>query len=205
MFTESCTATDAPDTASHTAASFTPAVLRRCCTCEQHLPPDAFSFKNKARGTRHTKCKACMRAYAKRHYENNVEAYVAKAKVHNAEYAEHRRASLAALLGTRCCEQCNSTHDLVCYDDRGYKGGAEQTVHMAVHGGLSEAAVDEALRRGRLLCRSCLGQLFAENIAFWAYARGEERRRIQAEREKVGYVKTPKSAYKAYRRRSPTS
>jgi hypothetical protein len=201
MFTESPYDVDSGEFASGTSATVA-FDLRRCCTCQQHLPSEQFSFKNKARGTRHTKCKACMRAYAKRHYADNVETYVAKAKVHNAEYAEHRRAALVTALGAQRCERCSSSHDLVCYDTRGYKGGAEQTVHMAVHGGLGEAAVKEALQRGHLLCRHCLGKLFAGNIAFWANANGEERKRIQAEREKAGFVKTPKSAYKAYRRRS---
>lgn len=204
MFTDSRPEADASESSTSVVASFAPAALKRCCTCQRQLPETEFSFKNKTRGTRHTKCKACMRAYAKKHYEDNTEAYVAKAKVHNAEYAQRNREVIAAVFAGQQCEKCGSGQDLVRYDDRGYKE-AGQTVHMAMHSGLSGQALQEALQRGSLYCRSCLGKHFAAGIAFWSNANADELKRIQAEREKSGYVKTPKSAYKAYRRRATTT
>lgn len=201
MFTESRSDAVAEAPLADTAAALAARELRRCCACGQRLALTEFSFKNKARGTRQAKCKVCTRAYSKEHYSDNVEAYVAKAKVHNVEYAERNRTRVAEVFAHRQCKRCGSRSDLVCYDRDGYKR-ADQALHMAVHSGLCDTALDEALGRGEILCRACLGKRFAAGMAFGANAKSDERKRIQAEREKTGYVKTPRSAYKAYRRRA---
>lgn len=51
-----------------------------CIKCGRDLQAEEFPFKSMARNIRQTTCKACLRVYAKAHYDRNVRYYVAKAK-----------------------------------------------------------------------------------------------------------------------------
>ncbi|HEV8656101.1 MAG TPA: hypothetical protein VGR85_11380, partial [Candidatus Limnocylindria bacterium] len=48
--------------------------MRVCCTCGVAQPISEFAVKNRERGTRATKCRACQAAYSREHYRRNRPA-----------------------------------------------------------------------------------------------------------------------------------
>lgn len=45
--------------------------MKMCNTCKQSKPDSAFSYKNKAKGTRQSKCKACSATYSSQWHDKN--------------------------------------------------------------------------------------------------------------------------------------
>jgi hypothetical protein len=51
---------------------------RRCTGCGELMSLDAFAFRDRARGLRRTRCRICMRRYARDHYQRNRRRYADK-------------------------------------------------------------------------------------------------------------------------------
>ena len=101
----------------------------------------------------HPKCKSCARAYAKAHYSANKDEYVEKAARHKQSAVQRNKSALVDYLRGKARHVCSATGKLVAYNNS--KDGT-QTVHDAVAGGLGLAAVQEALRRSKVWCSSCM-------------------------------------------------
>ena len=54
--------------------------MKKCNGCGESLPETSFSWKNKARGYRNSRCRSCHKAYAAEHYKNNSDSYKARTK-----------------------------------------------------------------------------------------------------------------------------
>jgi hypothetical protein len=54
--------------------------MTACTGCHADLPPEAFGFKNKAKGRRDSRCRQCRSAYTKQHYRDNKDRYRANSK-----------------------------------------------------------------------------------------------------------------------------
>lgn len=167
-----------------------------CGCCKKELSLDEFSVKVAAKGTRQSKCKACVRAYGKTHYRSKVGTYVAKAAVHNeryrAENAEYVRLSLVG----KSCLHCGSTEDLTYYQG---VGATEQPVHMALHAAVSKARVQEAINRSDVHCKPCLQGVLAMGIEPWSRMTREQRAAFRASNPPHPR-KTNPGMYKNYRR-----
>lgn len=57
--------------------------MRTCYRCKEAKPIDAFSWRNKAKGTRNAMCMVCGRKRGRDHYQKNKAVYIAKAKRHD--------------------------------------------------------------------------------------------------------------------------
>jgi hypothetical protein len=57
-----------------------PPETKECTGCGIWRSIDEFPIKHKKRGTRGTRCRACRSAYAKLHYQQNKESYLARTK-----------------------------------------------------------------------------------------------------------------------------
>lgn len=57
--------------------------MRVCYSCKLSLDDNSFSFRNKEKGIRSTKCKSCTKLYLKEHYKNNKNKYIERAKISN--------------------------------------------------------------------------------------------------------------------------
>jgi hypothetical protein len=87
---------------------------KTCPTCGPK-PIEQFSFKSKAKGTRHSLCKTCHGAYRKTHYENNRAKYIKKAKVNMKEQLARNYALVDAYLREHPCVDCGET-DIIVLD-----------------------------------------------------------------------------------------
>jgi hypothetical protein len=87
---------------------------QKCCSrCGEFKDVADFSFKNEARGWRHSFCRACHRVWNRSHYERNRAKYIATAHRNNATYqAEHLRRLIEYLIEHPCVD-CGETDPLV--------------------------------------------------------------------------------------------
>ncbi|MBK3779989.1 hypothetical protein G3A43_06950 [Paraburkholderia aspalathi] len=141
-----------------------------CCACQHDLPETEFAIKNKATGLRRTKCKPCQRAYAKRHYAENLKEYVKRATVRNRQVKDAYRAILEPLLADGVCVCCGvksgslvdgKPSRLVFTRKHGFTGAP---VHDVLREKLGQAVFDEALRNSELKCDACAFTPYVEHI-----------------------------------------
>lgn len=78
--------------------------LCTCCGVKKSL--DEFSWKNKSKGIKSSHCKSCHSQYSKQHYRNNVDVYVAKAKVSTEKAIQANRDFLRDYLKSHPCVDC---------------------------------------------------------------------------------------------------
>lgn len=52
--------------------------MKTCTKCQRRLPLEAFWYKSKKAGKRHSRCGDCMRPYTQAHYQKNKAYYVGK-------------------------------------------------------------------------------------------------------------------------------
>jgi hypothetical protein len=86
---------------------------KRCCTCGEEKPLDQFAMKDKGRGLRATKCRACQRAYSREHYKRNRAAYLQRAARRRKLDRESCRQNIYEYLATHTCVDCGETDPVV--------------------------------------------------------------------------------------------
>lgn len=111
----------------------TPDGFRRCSRCGEVRPVAEFPIKNRARGTRQSKCKACQRVYAREHYQRNRDVYLERAARQRHERLPGSRASVrepvAAYLRTHPCVDCGENDIAVLEFD--HRDGADKRTDIA--------------------------------------------------------------------------
>jgi hypothetical protein len=138
-----------------------PVETKYCKGCEQHLPRDAFSLKNKATGHLHARCKECQRGYTRAHYANNRELYIERAATRNKTLRRSHQDTVEAYLADKACCGCGKTELLTLFRKAGYEGKA---VHEIISAKMSFAALQQALDNSDVLCRSCYGVRMTANL-----------------------------------------
>lgn len=86
---------------------------RTCSVCGRSQPASEFALKNAATGLRATKCRACQRAYARQHYQENRPAYLEKARRRRSAQRDRFAASLRLYFGTHPCIDCGEADPTV--------------------------------------------------------------------------------------------
>src|SRR5687768_5447103 len=59
-------------------------VLKKCSRCGEHKQLSEFSLKKRATGLLHSFCRACHKAWNRKHYERNRATYIANARRNSA-------------------------------------------------------------------------------------------------------------------------
>ncbi|MBC8737211.1 hypothetical protein F6X40_10365 [Paraburkholderia sp. UCT31] len=145
-----------------------PSATKRCGTCKEIKPKSEFSFKNKALGTLHTKCKACKNAYTKDHYAENRDEYLTRVSTRNKVVKQtYTDATDSYLAGRHCC-RClkDAGGELYLYRKPGYEG---PPVHEVRREKLGNDAFALALANSDVYCRHCLGAKFVPNLLLYAF------------------------------------
>ena len=88
--------------------------MKKCNTCKTIKPLDEFSWKNKKKNIRSSKCKECHREYAKTHYIDNKESYRNRA-IRDREEQLKKTKNLIAELKKDGCVRCGEKR-LHCLD-----------------------------------------------------------------------------------------
>lgn len=85
--------------------------MKVCNRCHLEKADEEFSFRDKARGIRLGHCKLCHSAYVKKHYDENKEAYKARAR---RDYKKVRDKLVSCVRSLKIsCERCGEDHPAV--------------------------------------------------------------------------------------------
>lgn len=88
-----------------------------CTGCGVERPTTEFPVKHKKRGTRGTRCRACLSAYGKGHYQRNRATYIARAKARRHRERVSYWAWLMTYLQSHPCVDCGETDPVVLHFD----------------------------------------------------------------------------------------
>jgi hypothetical protein len=78
--------------------------VTRCTACDEDLPVDAFAFRSRSAGTRHSRCKQCVRSYQRQWYARNAEAHRSAARDGRRRRAAVNRGLISAAKSVPCAD-----------------------------------------------------------------------------------------------------
>jgi hypothetical protein len=139
---------------------------RVCCTCRQAKSVGEFALKNKQRGTRSTKCRACQAAYSRDHYQRNRATYIKRAAARRKRDRETCRQQLFDYLLAHPCVDCGETDPIVLefdHRDRSLKRGSISRLI----GQFTWAVVELEIASCDVRCANCHRQRTAQQFG-WA-------------------------------------
>jgi len=140
----------------------------RCCTrCGNQLPLSEFHVTVKY-GKPHTypHCKSCHRAYVKRHYQNNKQAYLDKARRSGKEAIGRAREKLVTYLETHPCVDCGEK-DLVVLQFDHVRGEKKAHVSRLVTGGFPWKTIEAEIQKCEVRCANCHTRKTAASFGWW--------------------------------------
>lgn len=193
-----------PDAKNHARRFFEryPTGKKECNACNAEHSIFKFRVRDTEKGLLKPTCIKANRDYGKAHYKAKKKEIILKVKKHkDRQIAENREVALSHLKQCKCAlckqpwaEESPSARNLRYFLPRGSR---QQTVNMAVNGGLSKIAVKKAIDRSTILCEDCLSQRSAELLnELWA------NRRLASENNPGAVVAScfKKDVYRCYRR-----
>lgn len=133
-------------------------VMQTCTKCEETKTIEEFSFRDKKRGIRQNRCKACHAEYRRKHYEANSDKYKKKAKYWNdnnrSEYrARLRRHATEHLLKNPCID-CGETNPLVLDFDH-VRGKKVAAVSVLISNATSLKRLKAEIAKCEIRCSNC--------------------------------------------------
>lgn len=105
----------------------------KCTLCKDDKSIEEFSWKNKKKNIKHTRCKICVSRSVKKHYLQNKEKYKRKAKINNELYIKRNKDFIQNYLETHPCVDCGNNNPIVLDFDH---------VRDKKHGNISRMKLD---------------------------------------------------------------
>lgn len=127
--------------------------MKQCAKCKKEKPVDEFSFKIKATGLRHCHCKECARALIKKHYYNNKNYYLKKAKRHNTKYKSEAKRYISNYLLNHSCIDCGESDIEVLEFD--HKNNKLKAVASMVGWRYSLNKIKHEIEKCEVRCANC--------------------------------------------------
>lgn len=126
--------------------------MKYCSGCKFEKPLLSFSYKNKKKGIRQSKCITCSRLLIQSHYQRNREYYLSKAKKRNAHNRVLIRIFIWNYLRVHPCVDCGEKDPIVLeFDHISDKIGAvSELFHKA-----SLKVVESEIKKCEVRCANC--------------------------------------------------
>jgi hypothetical protein len=131
-------------------------VGKRCTKCQQILPLEQFSRKEKGSKRLKSICKACVRARSQEHYRSHVNDYVQRSAVRKSATRSRAKQVRDAFLSGKHCEICGRTDSVCVYAHQGQGKRFHELVRDPPVG-LTVEDLERAAAGARFFCKSCLG------------------------------------------------
>lgn len=113
-----------------------------------------FPYRNRAKGTRRSRCRACLYAYGRRHYEGHRADYLARAKSRNRSDRGRFRARVLEYLKTHHCADCGESDPLILEFDHRDRASKIESV-AALLARRSWRAIEEEIAKCDVRCVNC--------------------------------------------------
>ena len=141
---------------------------KTCCACKETLPETEFSFKYKKRKVRTTKCRVCTNKYSKKHYEENKEVYIARARKHNQRYIKHKKEFIMELKMSNPCLVCGEDNPTVLEFDHIHPENKKGNIATMIRGGYSVSTILKEALKCQILCANCHRKKIAEDYEYFS-------------------------------------
>lgn len=126
-----------------------------CTSCGQERDAEQdFNWKYKDRSMRNTRCKYCQSLVSKRHYQNNKQSYLDRARIREIQVIEDNQRRLAHYLSCHPCIDCSQTDVRVLEFDhvRGKKSG---NISRMLGLGFSWPTIEAEIAKCEVRCANC--------------------------------------------------
>lgn len=126
-------------------------MFKICGICKLEKAVECFSFKNKKKGILQTICKQCNKLYQKKHFQENKDYYLSKARTFKRDQKEIFKRFKQTLKCSRCGED-----DTCCLDFHHLNPGEKETsISKAIGSGWSFKKLETELNKCIVLCSNC--------------------------------------------------
>lgn len=127
---------------------------KKCGTCSEIKLLTEFNYRNRKKNTRTAYCKKCHSIYLKKHYKENLEYYLRKAK-HRREICSKLNINrLSEYLNTHSCVDCGESDVIVLELDH-IKGKKKGEVGVLAVQGYSWGTVAREIEKCEVRCANC--------------------------------------------------
>lgn len=141
--------------------------MKICSKCRQKKPFEEFNFKNKQLDARQSSCKTCTRSEIKRHYDNNKEYYLKKAKLRNRENKILVKKYIWNYLLKHPCIDCGINDPIVL--DFDHQKGKIDNVSELVRQRQSLNKIIKEIEKCVVRCANCHRRKTARDFAWFGY------------------------------------
>ncbi len=141
-----------------------------CTICGQERDSELdFSWKYKEHGIRHTRCKYCQSQVSKKHYTNNKQAYVARARASGSIVIAENRKRLIEYLGCHPCVDCGQK-DVRVLDFDHVRGKKSEHVVRLAGVGYSWSIIEAEIAKCEVRCANCHRIKTGEKVSSWRHS-----------------------------------
>lgn len=127
--------------------------MKVCIKCREEKELEDFSRKKTAKDGRNARCKECTREYTRRHYKENKQYYLDKAKIYNEKYKE-RFDELMIELKSKPCLDCETEYH-PCQMDFDHRPGEDKKYDICKMQYYSIEEVLKEIEKCDLVCSNC--------------------------------------------------
>ncbi|MCU1373289.1 MAG: hypothetical protein JWO68_575 [Actinomycetia bacterium] len=120
-----------------------------------------------------SRCRDCTRAYAKRHYEANLDYYAAKARRHKRRVQRQNQAHLVAYFAEHRCVDCGEA-DPVVLQFAHVRGTKVACLAVLLRNGVRWEKVADEVAKCEVRCSNCHWRRTARQFNWYAYMQEEE-------------------------------
>lgn len=124
-----------------------------CNDCKTEKPDEEFVFRNKTKGIRKRRCKACQKLLSRKHYENNKQAYIEKS-LRNGRLQRVKNRQFVNELKLSPCSQCHRNYPVEAMEFDHLHGKVSE-VSTLVKNGVSINRIKQEIAKCDLVCANC--------------------------------------------------
>jgi hypothetical protein len=140
--------------------------FRLCIGCRETRPLEDFSYRDQARGLRRSRCRFCMRAYAREHYIQNKARYATGDWGGTRSSRRDLSREIDEYLRTHTCVDCGESDPLLLeFDHRDGVEKLETIAFLKARGNRDELFAE--IRKCDVRCSNCHQRRTAKQFG-WA-------------------------------------
>ena len=126
--------------------------MKECNRCNKLKTEENFCFRNKSKNQRQNTCKTCTRKAIRKHYQENKDYYLEKAKKRNKAKREEIRKFIYHFLLNNPCIDCGESDPVVLEFDHVGSKNNEVSVIMK---NLNLNKIKEEIKKCVVRCANC--------------------------------------------------
>ncbi len=139
-----------------------------CIKCERKKEITEFNFKDKAKGRRNARCKACTRAEIRAAYYKRREYYLKYRAQHNRLVLRKRQEFLWGYLLNHPCVDCGIADPAVLQFDH-VRGKKKESVSVMIYrSGFAMKAILEEIEKCEIRCANCHAKKTAKQRGYYS-------------------------------------